>query len=91
VVRCPTTRTARAAFGGQLLVIDGDLASDPSAASGSATIVKVGPHRHLEVVRHSIQDATFTGDTQRFLQHLIRRRGTQLALISRFRALAPIP
>jgi hypothetical protein len=45
----------------------------PSAASGSATIVRVGSHRHLEVIRHGIHDAAFAGGTQRFLQHLIRR------------------
>jgi L-threonylcarbamoyladenylate synthase len=73
---CPAALTApaaNAAFAGQLLVIDGDPARDSSAASGSATIVRVGPRRHLEVVRHGIQDATFTGDTRRFVQHLIRR------------------
>jgi hypothetical protein len=47
---------------------------NPSAASGSATIVRVGSHRHLEVIQHGIHDAAFAGDTQRFLQHLIRRR-----------------
>ena len=72
---CPVARTApaaNAAFGGQLLVIDGDPVRDSSAASGSATIVRVGPHRHLQVVRHGIQDATFNGDIRRFVQHLIR-------------------
>ena len=73
---CPAAGTARAAdaaFGGQLLVINGDPARDPSTASGSATIVRVGPRRHLEVVRHGIHDAAFAGDTNRFVQHLIRR------------------
>jgi L-threonylcarbamoyladenylate synthase len=73
---CPAALTAPAAdaaFGGQLLVINGDPARDPSTASGSATIVRVGPRRHLEVVRPGIQDATFTGDSSRFVQHLIRR------------------
>lgn len=73
---CPATLTAPAAdaaFAGQLLVIDGDPARDSSAASGSATILMVGPHRHLEVARHGIQDAAFAGDTRRFVQHLIRR------------------
>ena len=73
---CPAALTAPAAdaaFGGQLLVINGDPARDPSTASGSATIVRVGPHRHLQVVRPGIHDAAFAGDTSRFLQHLLRR------------------
>jgi L-threonylcarbamoyladenylate synthase len=68
-----TAPAADAAFAGQLLVINGDPARALSVAAGSATIVRVGSHRHLEVIRHGIHDAAFAGDTQRFLQHLIRR------------------
>ncbi|MGH3671328.1 MAG: hypothetical protein ACRDSH_11935, partial [Pseudonocardiaceae bacterium] len=46
---------------------------DQSVASGSATIVKVGPHRQVDVVRRGINDAGFAGDTGRFLQELTQR------------------
>lgn len=68
-----TVSAANAAFAGQLMVINGDPARAPTATSGSATIVRVGSRRHLEVIRHGIQDAAFADDTQRFLQHLTRR------------------
>lgn len=73
---CPAALTAPAAdaaFGGQLLVINGDPAREPFSVSGSATILRIGPHRHLQVVRHGIHDATFAGDTNQFMRHLICR------------------
>ena len=68
-----TAPAASAAFGDTLLVIDGDPERDPSAASGSATLVRVGPGRRLDLVRAGIHDAAFAGDTGRFLRHLTRR------------------
>jgi L-threonylcarbamoyladenylate synthase len=65
--------TANAAFGDEFLVIDGDAARDQSVPSGSATIVRVGPHRQVDVVRHGINDADFAGDSSRFQQELTRR------------------
>ncbi len=65
---------ANAAFADALLVIDGDPARDPSATSGSATLVRVGPRRHLDVIRNGIHDAAFAGDTGRFLQNLTHHR-----------------
>jgi tRNA A37 threonylcarbamoyladenosine synthetase subunit TsaC/SUA5/YrdC len=65
--------TANAAFGDAYLVIDGDAARDQSVASGSATIVRVGPRRQVDVVRHGINDAGFAGDSNRFLQELTLR------------------
>lgn len=68
-----TAPAANSEFGDALLVIDGDPARDHSSASGSATLVRVGPGQQLDLVRHGIHDAAFTGDTERFLQYLTRR------------------
>jgi L-threonylcarbamoyladenylate synthase len=68
-----TATTANTTFSDELLVIDGDAARDQSVASGSAAIVRVGPHRQIDVVRHGINDAGFAGDTSRFLQELTQR------------------
>lgn len=65
-----TAAAADTAFDSQLPVLDGDAARDPSVASGSATIVRVRPDRHLEVVRHGINDAGYAGDTERFRRDL---------------------
>jgi tRNA A37 threonylcarbamoyladenosine synthetase subunit TsaC/SUA5/YrdC len=68
-----TAATAATAFGDELLVIDGDAARDLSVASGSATIVRIRPHRQVDVVRHGINDAGIADDTSRFLQQLTQR------------------
>jgi hypothetical protein len=46
-----TAADADAAFGGALLVVDGDADSDPSAARGPATVARVLPGERLELVR----------------------------------------
>jgi tRNA A37 threonylcarbamoyladenosine synthetase subunit TsaC/SUA5/YrdC len=68
-----TAPAADAAFAGELLVVDGDNARDPAADSGSATIVRVGPRRRLELARHGINDASYAGGNDRFLQELTER------------------
>ena len=68
-----TATTANIAFGDELLVIDGDALRDQSIASGSATIIRVGPHQQVDVLRHGVNDADFAGDTSRFLQVLTQR------------------
>lgn len=54
-------------------MIYGDATRDQSVASGSATIIRIRPHRQVEVVRHGFNDADFAGDTSRFLQELAHR------------------
>jgi tRNA A37 threonylcarbamoyladenosine synthetase subunit TsaC/SUA5/YrdC len=71
-----TAATANTTFGDEFLVIDGDAVRDQSVASGSAAIVRVGPHQQVDVVRHGINDAGFAGDTSRFLQELTQRSET---------------
>jgi tRNA A37 threonylcarbamoyladenosine synthetase subunit TsaC/SUA5/YrdC len=68
-----TAATADVAFGDRLLVLDGDAERDQSVASGSAAMVRVGPRRRVEVVRHGVHDAGFAGDPDRFLGELSRR------------------
>ena len=68
-----TAASANTAFGDEFLVIDGDAARDQSVASGSAAIIRVGPHRQVDAIRHGINDAGFAGDTSRFLQELTQR------------------
>lgn len=68
-----TAAAANLAFDDELLVIDGDAERDPSVPAGSATIVRVGPQRRLEVVRGGINDAGFAGDTDGFLREVRRR------------------
>ena len=63
-----TAPAANHAFGDRLLVLDGDHARDQSVASGSAAMVRVGPRRHVEVVRPGLD-----GDTDAFLRDLDRR------------------
>lgn len=72
-----TAATANTTFGDEFLVIDADAARDQSVASGSATIVRVGPQQQVDVVRHGINDAGFAGDTSRFLQELTERWETR--------------
>lgn len=62
-----TAREAEDAFAGALLVVDGDAHRDPSVPCGSATMVRVRPNRHVELLRHGIQDA------ERPLEELLRR------------------
>lgn len=68
-----TAAAANTAFGDELLVIDGDAARDQSVVSGSATIVRVGPHRQADVLRSGVNDAGFAGDTDGFLVDLSQR------------------
>lgn len=68
-----TAAAADVEFGDGLLVLDGDAVRDQSVASGSAAMVRVGPRRRVEVVRHGVHDAGFAGDTDRFLLELSRR------------------
>lgn len=68
-----TAASADVEFGDGLLVLDGDAVRDQSVASGSAAMVRVGPRRRVEVVRHGVHDAGFAGDTDRFLLELSRR------------------
>jgi tRNA A37 threonylcarbamoyladenosine synthetase subunit TsaC/SUA5/YrdC len=55
-----TAAAADAAFAGALLVVDGDAYRDPAVASGSATMVRVGPGGNVDVVRRGVQDASIT-------------------------------
>jgi L-threonylcarbamoyladenylate synthase len=68
-----TAASANVAFGDGLLVLDGDALRDQSVASGSAAMVRVGPRRRVEVVRHGVHDAGFAGDTDGFVRELSRR------------------
>lgn len=68
-----TTAEANAAFDDEPLVLDDPAPRDPSVASGSATIVRVGRHGDIELVRQGVNDAMFGGDHDRFLRDLIRR------------------
>jgi tRNA A37 threonylcarbamoyladenosine synthetase subunit TsaC/SUA5/YrdC len=53
-----TAKAADAAFAGELLVVDGDAYRDPAVASGSATMVRVGPGGQVDVVRPGVQGST---------------------------------
>jgi tRNA A37 threonylcarbamoyladenosine synthetase subunit TsaC/SUA5/YrdC len=64
-----TAADADAAFGGRLLVVDGDPHRDPTVPSGSAAIVRVGPNRQVEVARSGVNDGGATG----FLRELAQR------------------
>jgi L-threonylcarbamoyladenylate synthase len=66
--------TADAAFGGRLVVVDGDGGKDGIARAGSGTMVKVRRGGKLEVVRDGVQNAADRGDPTRFLGQLLRRR-----------------
>lgn len=68
-----TAAAANAAFADALLVVDADAARDPYTASGSATMIRVGPRRHLQVARHGIHDIAFESDANGFLRHLTHR------------------
>ena len=68
-----TAESADVAFGGALPVLDGAAARDPSRPSGSATIVRVGPARRLEIVRNGIQTAHHPGTLDDYLADLTRR------------------
>lgn len=74
-----TAAAADAALGGRLLVLDGDAERGPlgqPGSSGSAAIVAVGPGRRLELLRHGVNDASFSGDDAAFLDALERRWAT---------------
>jgi tRNA A37 threonylcarbamoyladenosine synthetase subunit TsaC/SUA5/YrdC len=68
-----TADAANAAFDDRLLVIDGDPDRDPAIPSGSATMLRVGPDRALELVRPGINDAAFAGTAEQFLAELLHR------------------
>lgn len=63
--------TADAAFGGRLLVLDGDRGRRDTDRIGSAAIVRVGRGSRLEVVRDGAQTAAIRGDPQRALRRLL--------------------
>ena len=54
-------------------MIDGDPDRDPAIPSGSATMLRVGPDRALELVRPGINDAAFAGTAEQFLAELLHR------------------
>lgn len=69
-----TAREADDAFGGQLLVVDGDADRDPGRRHGSATMVRVFADGQLTVTRHGVNDESFDGDDDAYLAGLRQRR-----------------
>jgi tRNA A37 threonylcarbamoyladenosine synthetase subunit TsaC/SUA5/YrdC len=67
-----TAHGADAAFGGGLLVVDGDPLRTAGVPHGSATIVRVSPSGDLSVARRGVNDTGFT-DGPAFLAELARR------------------
>lgn len=63
--------TADAAFGGRLLVLDGDGGRRAPGRTGSAAIVRVGRGSRMEVVRDGAQTAAIRGDPRRVLRDLL--------------------
>lgn len=54
-----TAAEAAAAFGPEVLVLDGDGYRDAGARHASSTMLRFGAGAGLEVVRHGVQDAAF--------------------------------
>lgn len=52
---------ADAAFGGRLLVLDGDGAREPGRHHASSVMVRLRPGGELELVRHGVQDTSPDG------------------------------
>lgn len=67
-----TAAEADAEFGGELTVLDGDAARDPSVPCGSAAIVVVRPGGVLELARDGVQSAG--RDPAEFLAELVAGR-----------------
>jgi tRNA A37 threonylcarbamoyladenosine synthetase subunit TsaC/SUA5/YrdC len=68
-----TAAQAEAAFGGELLVADGDAFRDPSVAHGSSTMIAVRRRRQLTVVRPGINNLAFGDDHAGYVADLHRR------------------
>ncbi|MCD2191991.1 Sua5/YciO/YrdC/YwlC family protein [Actinomycetospora endophytica] len=56
-----TATQAAAAFGDDVLVLDGDAERDPARQHGSTTMLRVGSTGDIEVARSGIHDAAFAG------------------------------
>ena len=65
-----TAPQADAAFGGRLLVIDGDRQRSPEVPHASTTMIRVGADGSLAVHRDGINNASFTGDHDAYLADL---------------------
>lgn len=68
-----TAQECDSAFGGDLLVVDGDSHRAAGRPHGSATIVRVSPGGQLSVARHGINSEAFAGNDDAFLAELHRR------------------
>lgn len=68
-----TAAQAEAAFGGGLLVADGDAFRNPTLSHGSSTMIAVGRAAYLTVVRPGINNAAFGEDRAGYLADLRRR------------------
>lgn len=68
-----TAAQADSAFGGRLLVLDGDEQRDPAREHGSTTILEMAPDGTLRLRRYGINDARHLDDTKAFLRDLHAR------------------
>jgi L-threonylcarbamoyladenylate synthase len=67
-----TAEEAAAAFGPEVLVLDGDVLRDAGVRHASSTMLRFGAGAELEVVRHGVQDAAFA-DGEAYLKDLTDR------------------
>jgi tRNA A37 threonylcarbamoyladenosine synthetase subunit TsaC/SUA5/YrdC len=68
-----TAAQAEAAFGGELLVVDGDAFRDPSRTHGSSTMITVERGGRLTVTRPGINNLAFGDDHNGYLDDLRQR------------------
>jgi L-threonylcarbamoyladenylate synthase len=68
-----TAGQAGAAFGEQVLVLDGDADRDPTTEHGSTTMLRVGATGDVAVARSGVHDAAFGGGPEAYAEDLRRR------------------
>lgn len=77
-----TAAQAAAAFGEDVLVLDGDADRDPEQAHGSTTMLRVRTTGELEVARSGIHDVSFGADPVAYTDDLQRRWDVRCAASS---------